>query len=218
MAKALANPRSLYRWDAKVQNYRRPDGRLVSRRAVKQALNAYVKRTEQEIMRLGREVAAGTIEVAEWQRLMANNVKNAHLSAYAAARGGWAQLTQADYGRIGSGLKFQYKRLRGFAKELANLTPDAIEDRSGMYARSASGAHEQGKYDGWREVERARGVVVLMRNRLGKGEHCKAGSGRPGCEEEAARGWVPLGEMSLPGSRRCLSRCLCEVRYRIAET
>lgn len=215
MAKALVNPRSVYTWDADALRYRSPSGRFVSQKAIKQALTTYVRRVQKEIERLAGEVVAGRIPVDEWQRLTANLVKSAHLANAAAARGGWAQMDARAFGKIGSDLKFQYTKLRAFAKEVAagKLTADAIVDRAGMYARSASGAYERSRFDLHDDLA-ATGVAVQMRNVLGKGEHCKAGNGRPGCLEEAARGWVPLGELSLPGERRCLARCLCRVEYK----
>lgn len=210
MAKALVNPRSLYTWDKAVLKYRRPDGRFVSQQAIKQALNGYVRRTQAEIQRLSREVAAGKMPVAEWQRLTSTAIKNAHLSAYSAARGGWAQLTQRDYGRIGAELKRQYKHLRGFARKIPVLTPTQVEARAKMYGGAARASYELGRLDGFTDMAAEQGVTVQCRNRLGQGEHC------PECLAETAKGWVEIGELSLPGSRICLSNCLCSLTYRVA--
>ena len=71
----------------------------------------------------------------------------------------------------------------------------------------------------WEEVARDfeaknPGVKVEMRNVLGDAEHCEASGNTPGCLEEANRGWVPFGQMSLPGRRTCVSSCKCRVDYR----
>lgn len=218
MAKALVNPRSVYTWDARSRRYRGPSGAFVSQRAIKQSLNMFVRAVRREIERQARDVAAGRVPVDEWQRLTANLVKSAHLASAAAAKGGWAEMTKADYGRVGQGLRFQYSRLRGFGRDVAakRLTADAIVDRAGMYGDSASGAYEKARYQTYADLA-ATGVRVEMRNKLGKGEHCKPGNGKPGCVAENARGWVALGALSLPGDRRCMTRCLCSVSYRIVE-
>lgn len=216
MAEAsLAAVRSRYRWNANAQRYVLPSGRFASQRAVKQSLTTFVKRTEREIQSLARQVAVGTLLVAEWQAATAFRVKNIHVAMRAAGRGGLAQLDSRDYGQLGAELRFQYRRLRAFAQEVAagRLTPDAIVARSGMYARSGSAAYERGRFDGYERLAMT-GVAVEMRNVLGKGEHCTGGNGRPGCREETDRGWVALGGLTLPGSRRCLTRCLCRVAYR----
>lgn len=215
--KTLVNPRSVYTWDKQSLRYRGPSGKFVSQQAIKQSLTTFVKRVQREIERLGREMSAGRIPVEEWQRLTANLIKAAHLSASASAHGGWAQMTPRAEGRVGSALKFQYSKLRAFAKDIAagKLSPDEIVARAGMYARSASGAFEQGRFDTYDDLATETGATVEMRNKLGKGEHCKPGNGKPGCAEETARGWVPLGQLSLPGKRRCLTRCLCSVTYRV---
>lgn len=216
MAEAtLAAVRSRYRWNANAQRYVGPSGRFVSQKSLKQALTTTVRRAEREIESLARQVAAGTMDVAEWQTATAFRVKNIHIAMRAAGRGGLAQLDASDYGRLGADLRFQYRRLRTFAAEIAagRLSPDAIVSRAGMYARSGSAAYERGRFDGWDRLSRT-GVAVEMKNVLGKGEHCTAGAGRPGCSEESERGWVPLGTLTIPGSRRCLTRCLCRLIYR----
>jgi hypothetical protein len=41
-----------------------------------------------------------------------------------------------------------------------------------------------------------------------------AGDSCPGCVDEAARGWVALGDLVPVGARDCLGRCRCAVSYR----
>jgi hypothetical protein len=214
MAKALVNPRSVYTWDAKALRYRAPSGAFVSKQAIKQALNTFVLRSQKEIERLAGQVASGKMTVQDWQEQTANLIKNGHLASAAAAKGGWAQMTPGDYGKLGAGLKFQYAHLRDFAKEVSvkRLTPKDIIDRAGMYARSSSGAFEQARFDTYADMVEA-GARVRMRNKLGKADHCTPGNGRPGCVAETERGWVEFGEMSLPGQRKCLTRCFCTIEY-----
>jgi hypothetical protein len=213
---ALVNPRSVYTWDPRALRYRGPSGAFVSQQAIKQALNTFVRRAQVEIQRLAREMTAGRIPIEEWQRQTANLVKSTHLANAAAAKGGWGQMTPADFGRVGQRLKLQYQHLRKFAKEAATgaLTPENIERRAGMYARSAAGAFERSRFDTFQAMASA-GIKVEMRNKLGKAEHCHTGKGRVGCAEESARGWVRLGDMTLPGERQCLSNCRCSVQYKV---
>jgi hypothetical protein len=213
---ALVNPRSVYTWDAEVIRYRGPSGAFVSQQAIKQALNTFVRRAQLEIQRLAREMTAGRIPIEEWQRQTANLIKSTHLANAAAAKGGWGQMTPADFGKVGQQLKLQYQHLRKFAKEAAagSLTPEDIERRAGMYARSAAGAYERARFDTFSAIA-ATGAKVEMRNKLGQAEHCHTSTKRVGCVEETARGWVSIGEMTLPGSRNCLSNCRCSLQYKV---
>jgi hypothetical protein len=48
-------------------------------------------------------------------------------------------------------------------------------------------------------------------------DSCKS-SKRPGCIEEAQKGWQPIGTLSVVGSRTCLSNCRCSFSYRRSST
>lgn len=204
MAKTLASIRAQYVWDAKSLRYRSGTGRFVSQKSIKQSLNTYVRRAQKEIQRIAGEVARGALPVEEWQRLTANLVKNTHLASATAAKGGWAQMTQADYGRVGQGLKFHYNRLGKFAAEIESgrLAPGTIQQRAGMYATSAGGVYENTRRDA------AKDVFTEERSILGKAEHCAL------CKSEAARKWVPIGSLVPIGARTCKTNCLCRYGFR----
>jgi hypothetical protein len=132
-----------------------------------------------------------------------------------AAKGG--RLTARDYGRIGARLRTQYRYLQGFALdvEAGRLSAGQIVARAGLYAAGFNGAYERARRDEWQD-RAAAGVAVDARNVLAAAEHCQNGGGKTGCQDEAARGWVPLHLMSTPGGRRCRSNCLCRLEFRVA--
>jgi hypothetical protein len=56
------------------------------------------------------------VSLADWEVGMRRVVKNTHLNAIALERGGWANMTPADYGRAGQIIREQYGYLKGFAR------------------------------------------------------------------------------------------------------
>lgn len=200
----LKTLRSRYIWDETSLRYRSPRGRFVSARALKQSLNSYVRRSQKEIRRIASQVASGSLDVAEWQRLTANLVKSTHLASAALAKGGWAQMTKADFGRVGQGLRFHYERLARFAAEVESgrLAPGTIQMRAGMYAASAGGVYENTRRDA------AADVFTEERRVLGAAEHC------PDCIEEAAKGWAPVGTLRKITDSACRTNCRCRFLFR----
>lgn len=204
MAESLAALRSRYEWDATALRYRGPRGAFVSAKAVKQAHTTYIRRSTREIERLATQAASGALPVDEWQRLTANLVKSVHLASAAVAKGGWAQMTPADFGRVGQGLRFHYGKLAKFAREIqtGRLNPGTVRQRAGMYAAAAGGVYENTRR------RDAAGVFTEERNVLGKSEHCQV------CKDQTARGWVAVGTLVPIGQRSCLTRCRCRYAFR----
>lgn len=204
MAKTLRPVRTGYTWDPKSLRYRSPTGRFVSQRAFKQSFNAHIRKATREIESLAREVESGKLSVADWQTRMKNEIKTVHLESAAAARGGWAQMTKSDFGKVGAGLKFHYKKLKGFAKDIAagKLPLGTIVARAAMYATAGGGVYENTRRD------EAGEVFTEERRKLAKSEHC------PTCKEEAAKGWAKVGTLRKIGDSECMTRCLCRFLFR----
>jgi hypothetical protein len=138
-------------------------------------------------------------------------LKNLHVSGAMAGAGGMANMTAVDYGRVGQRLRFEYRRLAQFARDVKarKLTRDQVTARVEMYVAGLNGTFEETR----REKAIAAGFT-LERNVLGKNEnHCRTGD-RIGCPELSAQGWGPIGNMPAPGRRQCLSRCFCRMTYR----
>ena len=204
MADSLTALRARYEWDAASLRYRSRTGRFVSQRAVKQGLSTYIRRAQKEIQRLAGQVAAGTLDVAEWQRLTANLVKSTHVVSAALAKGGFGQMTAADYGRVGQEMRRQYRYLRRFAAEVetGKLAPGTIRARAGMYMTASRSFYEESRRHG------AGVSLSFERNILGVGEHCGE------CKEQTARGWVAIGQLVPIGRRVCRSNCLCRYAFK----
>jgi hypothetical protein len=206
----VAGKSSRYRFNSDLVRFV-VNGRTVVPAAVKQQVATFTAAAEVEAATLTARMTAGTLSVAEWQTQAADLVKAVHVAAFVIGRGGVQQL--ADTSGLESIVLFQLGRLLTFAKGAADgsVSDAKAIERAKLYAAAANGSFEQGHGDAWR----ATGVAVEMRNVLQEGaEHCEGFSNLPGCKDESARGWVPLDGMTFPGSRACLSRCLCRIEYR----
>jgi hypothetical protein len=66
-------------------------------------------------------------------------------------RGGKQMMTPADRGRVGGLLRAQYSYLDAFVGEVANgtMSPDAIRNRTPLYAETTRGAYDRGHASAW---------------------------------------------------------------------
>jgi hypothetical protein len=133
----LAEIRARFRWDAAAQRWRGASGRFVKESSLKRALTRFADNAGAEIRGLAEQLNEGRISLAEWQAGTAARVKDLHLAMSAAARGGFHNLTQADYGRIGARLRRQYGYLQRFALDIeaGRLSPAQIVARCGFVRR-----------------------------------------------------------------------------------
>lgn len=192
-----------------------PAGRFVSRREIRQSVDAALDRGGRAVSDLTRRLQAREISVREWQLAMTREIRSATLSGLASAHGGFDRLSPAMYGRAGAHLRSQYAFLRDWA---AQLEAGAVIDgramrRAAMYIESARQHHE-------REValdREARGFD-LARSRRVATDSCETANGVVGCIEMAERGYVPLAEYVLPGRRVCRSACKCFTEYKNSRT
>jgi hypothetical protein len=58
---------------------------------------AYAKE-QRKIRQLALDLRNGDISLMVWRQLMRDAISNLHLYSAAVVRGGWAQLTQSDWG------------------------------------------------------------------------------------------------------------------------
>jgi hypothetical protein len=197
-----------YTYDERAARYREVDtGRFASGKAILSSLNGVIDASQANITGLTQSLMDGNITVSEWQAGMASEIKLAHVASAAAAKGGWAQMSQADWGRAGQMIRRQYQYLQGFANEIESgkqpLNGRALV-RAKLYAQAARGTYEQ---------IRRHEMEVLGNNEerrvLGAAEHCQ------GCIGQAAKGWQPIGTLDPIGAEECVTNCQCHFEYRI---
>jgi hypothetical protein len=195
-----------YRYNAKAYSYVDSQGRFLSRTEVRDTLDNALANNGRLMRDLTQQLRDGRITLADWQAQVAREVKNVHLYSAAAAKGGWAQMTPADYGRAGQRIEAQYRFLRGFAEDIASgkqpLNLRALE-RAALYSEAGRNTFHHTEE---REME-LRGMTE-EHSRRHPADSCED------CIEQEELGWQPIGEAVPIGERQCRVRCRCTMDYR----
>lgn len=186
-------------------------GRIVTWERVRQDLDTrIIAGAEQRMAALTESLQKQTISLADWQRGMAQEIKDLHGASAIVGQGGWHNMSQADWGRLGQTVKGQRAYLQGFALDLEKgrygKPPDGrAVTRSRMYAQAARGTAEESQ-----RRDKAERGLDQERRVLGVAEHC------PTCLEEAAKGWQPVGTLRQIGDSLCTVNCRCHFEYRMS--
>lgn len=195
-------------WNDVAGRYIASNGRFVSQQAVSNALQSTIDQQAKTVANLTTQFKNGGISLAEWRMGMGQAIKTTHLASSALANGGWAQMTQADYGRVGQIVRQQYQYLDRFAQQIADGTQKldgTLERRARMYADAGRMTYESAQ----RAEARIRGYDE-ERNVRHAQDSCA------GCLEATAAGWVAIGTLPLPGQRDCVTNCKCTLEQRRA--
>ena len=195
-----------YGWNGS-RYYDLETGKFVSSASVHDALETVMDASAIRMNKLTQSLIDGEISLASWQSSMMEQIKVTHVSSAALSQGGWAQMTQSDWGATGQLIRQQYDYLRNYAADIAS-GKQALDGRalvrSDLYADAANGTFwEMDKRghlaDGYDEGRR---VLEPGAN------HCDD------CEEYASEGWMPIDEIPEIGNSQCMTRCRCEIEYR----
>lgn len=205
-----------YRWNEIAARYIGANGRFVPRSLVNAALEQTVTGSQIEMGLLSERLQSGSISLLEWRAGMAQQIKMLHVAQSALARGGWSQMTQSDWGWVGSEIKKQYQFLDRFAADIASgkqpLNGRFLQ-RAKLYANASRGMFEEMRR---RYMRLFKGATEERRN-LGVAEHCQTVDKLEGCVELAAKGWQPIGTLPRIGESPCRTNCKCYYLFRNAE-
>ena len=197
----------LYGWNEKAGRYYSLTGKplFVSFADVRNALESNITASQLEMRSLTQQLIDGTISRGDWYVGMERQIRLANISASAAARGGWAQMTQSDWGAVGQQVRTQYDYLRNFANEIASgkqrLNGSALV-RADLYGQAARGNFEEMR----RRMAKLEGMTDEMRV-LGEADHCDD------CRSAAGH-WAPIGTLPRIGDSQCVTNCRCTFKYR----
>jgi hypothetical protein len=181
-------------------------GQYVTSKQVRAAVDTVIDGYQADVVAVASKLQAGELSLAEWQLQTAQALKALHVATAAAANGGFNNMSQSDYGFVGSLVKKQYAYLRDFAGDIASgkqlVASSSFLARVKLYAQAARGTYES-------VATRAAkiGGVLKAKRELGAADSC------PGCLGEAKRGWVPIEEVAPIGSQECLTNCRCEIIF-----
>ena len=214
----MLSPRTInsrYRWNPALGTtgrYIAPSGRMVPQKTVTGEMEWVIGGVKGEMQSLSRDLQSGNISLQEWYDGMRDRVKIIHTLDAAIAKGGWAQMSQSDWGAVGAITKFQYGKLNDFALQIADgLALDGrFLVRAGMYADAARGTGEDMKR---READRNPTLTEEMRE-LGAADHCTTRNGVLGCIELNDMGWQPIGTLPRIGDTPCGTNCHCNFVFR----
>ena len=182
-------------------------GRFVSAKTVRDVLESTIDVSALRMNNLTEQLTKGSISLVDWRTGMMQQIKIAHVAAGAAANGGFAQMTQSEWGAVGQQIRTQYKHLNNFATQISNgeqpLNGKALI-RSDMFGDAARGTFEQME----RRLQISNGFEEERRVLEDKLNNCD------GCLEQAELSWQPIGTLDPIGSEECTTRCRCEFEYR----
>lgn len=182
-------------------------GRFVSFADVRNALESVMDASGSRMNLLTQDLVTEQITLAEWQSGMMEQIKISHNAAAASARGGWAQMSQSDWGATGRLIRAQYDYLRNFANQIASgkqaLNGSALV-RADLYAHAPRGTFEEIR----RRHERLENGMQEECRVLGEADHCE------GCLHQAELSWQPIGTLAPIGSQECVTHCHCRFRFR----
>ena len=197
-----------YRWEPSAGvsgRYRdATTGRYASGATVRRELDRYLD-TADPAKALAEALRGRQVSVADWEVAMRRHIKNTHLNSIALERGGWANMTPADYGRAGQIIREQYGYLRGFAGDIAS-GKQKLDGTLGVRATLYSQAGRESFYRS-KQANLAQGLDMV-----GSIRHA-----RDSCREciDLDGKWFKVGDPAykLPCQRICNKRCHCSERY-----
>lgn len=197
-----------FRWNPGAARYVRANGQFVSWSDVRAALDRLIEAERRAAREWTLGLRDGRVSLSEWRRNMQLMMRDVHLLATAAARGGWAQVTPADLEYVNN----QLVKELAFLERRARLVSTGRQPLDGNLTQYAQMYAEAGYESFYGTLDRvmAEAGFTEERNVRHASESCV------GCIEESARGWVPLGALVPIGQRNCLRKCKCSKVYRRA--
>lgn len=197
-----------FRWDRAAGRYRGPTGAFVPTARVREYLDTALESAGARMDALANGLRDGSIDLISWEVRMRREVKIVATYSGAAAKGGWAQMTEADYGRVGRYLQDQYKYLRGFARDVqtgAQPMNGMVNARSRLYSEAGRPLYHR--------MEKAEVLVRGNTQRMSI-RHGRDSCG--GCVSAERAGWHDIlgSTVTEIGERECRTRCRCSWAYR----
>ena len=196
-----------YRWEPTAGvsgRYRDERGRFVASSTVRRELDRYLDAAD-PAKALAEALRGRQVSLADWEVAMRRHVKNTHLNAIALERGGWANMTPADYGRAGQIIREQYGYLKGFAADIAS-GKQRLDGTLGARARLYSQAGRNSYYRS--KAANMSDRVTHQRSIRGKRDSCWQ------CIELDRKVFrIDDPTFPLPGRRVCNHNCGCHIEY-----
>ena len=115
------NPLNQYVYNNTAQRWQSVgSGRFVAEQTIIDEMRVHQEATFSTLDNLTTRLYSGSITVEQWQVAVASQLKDAHLAQAMFAVGGQANMTQANYGRVGGTLRDEYRYLSQFAQDIVD--------------------------------------------------------------------------------------------------
>ena len=207
-------------------------GQVVSWDTVRRTLDDTLERAGDDVQALSGRLQRREITLADWQRGMERSIKSVHLASAALEKGGFQNMTPADYGRVGrllfnpngareDGSWGQYQYLRRFAGQIEQGLP-----LDGNFLRRADQYVQAGRqtYHRMLVLDMQEREFTETRFVLNPADHCTDKEGRRqrpprrGCVERARAGWHTAGQWPGIGGMACHQNDRCDQEFRNPKT
>lgn len=183
-------------------------GQFVSETVVINEMRLHQQATYSTLENLTNSLYSGQISVSQWQIGIASELKDAHLAQSIFAVGGKANMTAANYGRVGGVLADEYRYLTRFAQQIANGQISQAQALARI--RQYGNATQQSYY---REYAQATPDNEVIHWDLNPAEHCgdclDLNSGSPYTS-------ATLPTVPGAGNTQCRGNCKCTLRREAA--
>ena len=191
-----------FEWNAEKRRYYYESGRAVPLRTLEGWIDTAGQNAEQRIENITRELIDKKINITEWALQFKQELRNGHNAMAMIANGGREQMTPQAWGKAGAVIKNQFKFLDNFTRQIENgdiAITDTIIARARMYGSAL--------YPSYVSAVKEREILAGATEE--RSVLTPADGWCNGCLEQAALGWVSMGELIPLGDRQCLTLCRC---------
>lgn len=193
-------------YDQRTGQYRGSDGRFVGRSRVESLVQGELSRNQDLMRDLTTKLIGSDLSLPDWQKAIANQLKDSHIRMGLLASGGKNAITPDGLESITDSLNTQYQYFNDFsaAIEKGDLSDAQIMARIGQYARSSKTTFYKLELEARLDNGFKRGKRLLD----AQSNHCAA------CIEHQRPEWVDLSDIIAPGLNcDCRMNCRCRVMY-----
>lgn len=199
-------------WDG--EHYRRTSsGRIVSDRELRNYVRKISKATRDGMKKETQQLIAGAIIGAVWYSRTRNLLKTLYHTVWLIGIGGFLFDDDLQRNLFYAFCLIQFIRHDNFARQL-NTGEQALDgsatSRAGMYGTAGNSVYQNVGLDRAKKRGYIEGRRILGPNE----NHCEDTGERPGCIDEALKGWQPIARVLPIGEAACYTNCLCHIEYR----
>jgi hypothetical protein len=193
-------------WNSEKARYYYPTGKVVPEKALDKLILKTQANYLRDIVEYTNRLVNREVTLADWERVTAEAIKDAHVDMMRLGRGGRDQTFGIHYLDVANELRQnQYPYFRQLVQDLKDgkLSRRQLDQRLAAYVRSSKVSYQKGRAT----VESAR-AFYAVRKLSERAENC------PECIQYFLMGVRPKDELPLPMTAcRCGSNCKCAIYY-----